>query len=176
MPNELKTRETTYAEGETASLPTLLSQLNEEILNFAQLLDQEHTALTQFTSEALNILTDLLDQKNQSSDRIQQLTQVILKTAAQTYNGKLNLSEPNLQQLLSLPLSPLEQQQLKKNLKQSESVYQKNLRNGMMIQSLSNINQQALMVLKGADNLYSGYTAQGTQQRPTTQNTSLGKA
>jgi len=167
---------TSITDGVAASLPSLLSQLKTEVSGFVQLLDQELEILQKFTPEALDTLSQVLTQKNQQAETINQQTLNILKTAEQQFPSQFDISEPNLQHLFQLNLSSSEQKLLQEILALTEKVYQKNLRNGMLIQSLNNINQQALMTLKGKDSQYTGYTAQGTKQPATTQTTTLGKA
>lgn len=167
---------TSTTDGVIASLPALLSQLKTYVSDFVQLLDQELEILQKFAPEALDALSQVLAQKSQQVETINQQTLRILKTAEQQFPNQFDTSEPSLQHLLQLNLPSSEQQLLQEVLTLTETFYQKNLRNGMIIQSLSNINQQALMALKGKDNQYTGYTAQGTKQTPTTQTTMLGKA
>ena len=179
MPHLQNHPATTQQDAELTSLTASLSQLKNTLLDFAQLLEQELKLLQQFTPKALEQLTQTLSQKNQQIELLQQQTIQIFKTAE--HNHQLSLSpeanpELNLKQLQQLPLTSSEQQLLQEILTLSDNLYQKNHQNGLLIQSLSNLNQQMLTLLKGKDPQYTEYTAQGTKQPPPSQTSILGKA
>ena len=158
------------------ALASTLKELVEVLSLFADLLQQEQQALSQFQPDAIDILTQLTQQKADTATKIealyQTLTQALISASLIHASGSINF----------LQLS--HDSRLPKDLKQTfhqvhqliTNNHQANLRNGMLIQSLTTLNQQALLTLKGQNESFNGYNAKGKKQQTSTPNTPLGKA
>jgi flagellar biosynthesis/type III secretory pathway chaperone len=162
---------------ETASLEHFLQPLVHQLLQLNQTLDEEAQALPRFSSDDLQQLLEIIETKSQLSEQINALSTQLF-SALQEYFPEDNREQPTLHVLseLSEKLNPASQELAKETLTLAEAIQQKNLKNGMLIQSLNSLNNQALNILKGqpADQA-SVYTASGTKREQPSTPSTLGK-
>lgn len=131
-----------------------LSQLLESLAEFESVLDQEETILK---STDISPLTDLLKQKETLSD---QVNRQFSDVSNQFSNDLLSLNEfIQLDSYHQLPSTI--QKQIKQAIELATTCHEKNIRNGMTVQSLNNINQAFLNLFTGQDPNAQTYGAQG---------------
>lgn len=131
-----------------------LCQLLESLAEFESVLDQEDTILK---SADITPLAEVLKQKEQLSD---QVNQQFSELSNQFSDDLLSLNE--FIQLDSYQTLPAElQQQIQQAIDLATICHEKNIRNGMTVQSLNNINQAFLNLFTGQDPNAQTYGAQG---------------
>lgn len=162
---------------ETASLEHFLQPLVHQLHQLNQTLDEEAQALARFSSDDLQQLLEIIEAKSQLSEQINTLSTKLF-SALQAYFPDNNIEQPTLHVIseLSEKLNTTSQELANEALTLAESIQQKNLKNGMLIQSLNSLSNQALNILKGQPTDQADiYTASGTKREQPSTPSTLGK-
>ncbi len=158
------------------AIASTLTRLVKALSLFSDLLQQEQHTLTQYKPDSIETLTQLTQKKADTAFEIETLYHTLAKELS---SASLTQSSDVID-FIELSKNSHLSDSLKQTFNQAHQLiidnHQANLRNGMLIQSLSTLNQHALLALKGQNESFSEYNAHGKKQPSSTPNTPLGKA
>jgi flagellar biosynthesis/type III secretory pathway chaperone len=147
------------------SIDNLLNLLNE----FEATLDQESDILKTSDTEKL---TRIVTNKKLLSEKIEHTLKTLSKvTKQQDFSISQFIEQTNFKDL------PQQIQELFKQVaKQTIKCHDKNIANGITLQSFTNLNDAFLQILKGQDTQSKTYTSSGSSTTSNTNSKPLGKA
>lgn len=159
-----------------AQLEPHLKQLHQSLSQFQQLLDTETDCLKKADLTQLSkISTDKATLSEQIEVAHSRLISNITESLA--VDAKVNFS---LAEIIALPifeqLPSNIQEQLTEAVHLIEDCHNKNLTNGMTIQALSNINQNAIRIIAGASETQTTYGSEGKKASAGSAKKTLGTA
>lgn len=147
------------------SINNLLSLLNE----FEATLNRESDILKMSDTEELTVV---ITDKQVLSEQIEQAFKNLSKVTQQQDFSITKFIERQNFHSFSLQI----QQAFKQAAKQTVKCHDKNIANGITLQSLSNLNNAFLQILKGQDAQSKTYTSSGSSTTSSTNSKPIGKA